>query len=793
LINEIDVISDRILLVLDDYHLIEAEPIHNALTFLLRHLPPDPGPGEQGRGMHLIIATREDTHLPLARLRARGQLTELRAADLRFSSAEAAEFLNQVMGLDLSVEDIVALETRTEGWIAGLQLAAISMQRRQDNTSFIQSFTGGHHFVLDYLVEEVLEQQHESVQAFLMQTAVLNRLTGPLCDALTGQGNGQETLQVLEQKNLFVVSLDEERRWYRYHHLFAELLKKRLSFTRPDLIDDLHSKAVVWHETNGDLSEAIYHALAARDTETATRLIEKGALEALKRSEFRFILTWVDRLPDAALASAPLLFIHHTWVLVLIGQLENVRSRIENIDWLWDAIKNDDEEQRMEVLGLVAGLKAILMLWDRDYAKGLEFANQALDNLPKDNWVAGYCAIVEGLSSWASGDLDTAQDAFARSFAIGQACGNRMLTVSAVCNLAHAIEHKGHLQQALKLFQDSFQFAEQDGRALPVAGYSHFDLARILYELNDLEAASQHLEESIDLCQLLADRRAETIGHCLLARVRLAQGKHTNVLDSIEKARDADPSPGTPFDLRGGEYPQIRLWLKESKLKNLETWLMESGISIDDEPHFKTKLTYVMHARVLVALGREYPGGTYLDDALNLLEKLLEMAESNGWGRRMIEILALQALALELKRDIAQAMQTLKRALALAEPEGFIRTFVDEGPPMARLLYEALSRGIAPDYVQRLLSAFPDAKPEPASPPSTQASKSELIEPLSEREIEVLQLIAEGLTNREIAARLFLSVNTVKVHSRNIYGKLGAHNRTEAAARAQALGILPST
>jgi LuxR family maltose regulon positive regulatory protein len=365
-----------------------------------------------------------------------------------------------------------------------------------------------------------------------------------------------------------------------------------------------------------------------------------------------------------------------------------------------------------------------------------------------------------------------------------------MLMVSAVCNLAHTIEHKGHLQQALKLFQDSFQFAEQDGLALHVAGYSNGDLARILYELNDLEAASQHLEESIDLCQLLGDRRAETIGHRLLARVRLAQGKHAGVLDSIEKARDADPSPGAPFDLRGGEFPQIRLWLKESKLKDLETWLLESSVSIDDEPNFKTKLTYAMHARVLVALGREYPDGTYLDDALNLLKNLLGMAESNGWGRRMIEILALQALALDLKRDIAQAMQALERALALAEPEGYIRTFVDEGPPMARLLYDALSKGIAPDYVQKLLAAFPVEKPDQLPRTLIQTQESEWIEPLTDRELEVLQLIAKGLSRQEIAAQLVLSLNTVKTHARNIFSKFGVNSQMQAVGKARGLGLL---
>jgi LuxR family transcriptional regulator, maltose regulon positive regulatory protein len=781
LINELALAALKIVLILDDYHLIDSQPVHDSLNFLIENLPPQ---------LHLVIATREDPPIQISRLRARGQLTELRAVDLRFTSEETAKFLNQVMGLNLSAADIDALGTRTEGWIAGLQLAAISMQGLEDTARFINTFTGSNRMILDYLIEEVLNQQSKDIQTFLLQTSILNQLTGSLCNALTGQGDGQVTLEALERANLFVIPLDDERRWYRYHHLFADLLKERLSFTRPDLTDDMHSKAVVWHETNGDLSEAIYHALAASDTETATRLIEKGSLEALKRGELWLILTWVDRLPDTALASAPLLFIHHTWVLVMIGQLDVARSRIENIDWVCNAIKDTDEKQKIEVLGLVAGLKAILMLWDRDYKKGLEFANQAVINLPKDNWVSGYCATVEGFISWAGGDLDSAQDAFAQSFAIGQACGDIMLMVSAVCNLAHAIELKGHLRKALKLFQDSFQFAKLDGLALPVAGYSNSDLARILYELNDLEAASQHLEEGIDLCQMLGDKRAETIAHCLLARVRLAQGKHADVLDSIEKARDAGPMPGTPFDLRGGEFPQIGLWLKESKLKDLETWLMESGIGIDDEPHFKTKLTYAMHARVLVALGREYPDGTYLDDALNLLEKLLGIAESYGWGRRMIEILALQALALELKGDIAQAMQSLERALALAEPEGYIRTFVDEGPPMAKLLYEALSREIAPEYVRKLLAAFPGAKPEKAAVNQPKTSDTDWIEPLSDRELEVLLLIADGLSRQEIATKLVLSLNTIKTHARNAYSKLGVNNQMQATVKAKSLGLL---
>jgi LuxR family maltose regulon positive regulatory protein len=397
-----------------------------------------------------------------------------------------------------------------------------------------------------------------------------------------------------------------------------------------------------------------------------------------------------------------------------------------------------------------------------------------------------------GASLGGQGNLDAARDAYAESCSVGKATGNTMLAVSGACNVAYTLELSGQLQQAKNLLQDALPMAEQDGQVLPVAGYVHVDLARPLYELNDLDAASRHLKEGIELCQRLVDGRAEKIGHCLMARVRLAQGQYADVRDSIQKAQDADPSPGNPFDLRGGEYLQIRLWLREKRLADLEAWLKGSKVNIGDVSHFKTKLTHTMHARVLVTLGQKQPDGPYLNDALHLLAELLAMAEKNGWGGKVIEILALQALAFQARGNAPRAMDALERALTLAEPEGFVRIFVDEGPPMAHLLYKAATRGIAPDYVRRLLAAFPAAEPEQTEFLETQAPQSELIEPLSERELEVLQLIAEGLTNPEIAARLYLALNTVKAHTRNIYGKLDVHSRTQAVARSQELGLLPS-
>jgi len=398
-----------------------------------------------------------------------------------------------------------------------------------------------------------------------------------------------------------------------------------------------------------------------------------------------------------------------------------------------------------------------------------------------------------GTAFWDSGNLMAAKGAFAEAASIGKVAGNKRVAVTSAIYLGHSLELEGHLQKAVDLFQDSFQFAEQDGRELPVAAYLHVDLARVLYEMNELDRAYQHANEGIRLCKLLADDRVEKIGHCLLTQVYLAKMDFAMAAKSIQNAEQINPSPKTLYDMRGTEYPKIWLWLKQKKLTEIETWLNESGLNKDKISDFKIKLTYSMHARALIALSREQPEGSYLKDALGLLEDLLEMTTSNGWGKKTIEILALQALAFDMDGDTPQAINTLERALNLAEPEGYIRTFVDEGPPLARLLFATLSKEIAPDYVRQLLAAFPNTKPEKLKSPITQIPEFEWIEPLSERELEVLQLIAEGLSNPEIASRLYLSLNTVKAHSRNIYSKLGVNNRTQAGARARALGILPST
>jgi len=784
LINELADIPGKIILVLDDYHLIEADSIHQGLVYLLDNLPPQ---------LHLVVATRQDPQLSLGRLRGRDQVTELRAADLRSSESEAAEFLNTIMGLNLSAGDIKELESRTEGWIAGLQLAAISMRGRKDPKDFIRSFTGGQRLVMDFLIEEVLEQQEENIQSFLLQTAILNRMTGSLCDTLTNRENSREILGILDRANLFIVPLDEDQYWYRYHHLFADLLRQRLISHNRGLINELHARAAKWYEDNDDLSEAVHHALVGKDTKSAIRLIEKGSLTALGNSNFRFVLDSVDLLPESALQNAHWLFIYHTWALLLSGQVKFASPRLGDTEWLLASIPESDEIQKHEMVGNIAGLKMISAGWQRDYENMPEFADQVRENLPDNNWIRGYTAMMMGGFFWGNGDLDSAINAYTESALVGKSSGNKTVAVSGACNHAHSLELAGHLQQAFMLFQDTFKIAEQDGRVLPVAGYIHKEIARVTYEWNDLDQAGHHLREGNKLCQLMADGRAEKIGHCLLAKVQLAEGDYDNVRRSIRNAEETVLNSDVAFDLRGGEYPQVRLWLKEKNINELERWLEGNPTTIEEVSHFKTKLTFSMHARVLIALYREHQDETYISKAFEILESLLELAKNNGWGSKVIEVLALQALAFQEYDDTEQALSKLERALLLAESEGFIRTFVDEGPPIASLLYQALERGIVPEYVQRLLAAFPGEGPDTATGSIHQTDQSGLVEPLSEREIEVLQLLAKGLTNQVIAERLVVSPHTVKTHTRNIYSKLAVNNRTQAIERARTLGILPLT
>jgi len=794
LINEIATIPDKIIFVLDDYHLIDAQPIHNALSFLLENLPPQ---------MHLVITTREDPHLPLSRLRASGQLSELRVTDLRFTSSEAAEFLNHTMGLNLSDEDIAALEARTEGWIAGLQLAAISLRRQGDSTSFIKSFTGSHRLALDYLIEEVLEQQPENIQAFLLQTALIDRLTASLCDALTGREDGQRTLEKLERSNLFIVPLDGEREWYRYHHLFADLLCQRLRQTHLEQIQTLHSRASEWYEQNGFTDEAIEYSLRGEDFERAAGLAEL-AWPAMDRSfQLATWLGWVTALPDELIRARPVLCVGYAWALLNAGEFEVAEARLLDAEqWLEPTTDMSermegpptkmvvvDEEQFRSLPVSLASARAYLAQALGDVPGTVKYARRALDLIPEGDYFArGRAAVLLGLAYWANGDLDPAHQSFTIAMASFQMVGNILFAISFTYFLADIRMAQGRLHEAINTYEQSILLAKEQGDpALRGTADLYMGLSELHCEQGDLETARQHLLR----CEELGELDKVYLCHWYLAQARLkkAQGDFDGALDLLQEAEHQYLRGPIP-DVRPIAALKTRIWVAQGRLTEAMGWVRERDLSVDDELSYLREFEHITLARVLIAQYASVQKVGFINEAMGLLDRLLKAAEEGGRTGSVIEILVLQALAHEAQGDISPALVFLERALTLAEPEGYVRIFVDEGPPMVQLLNEVLNRGIASEYVRQLLVAFPDAEPEQADSVKRQAPGSELVEPLSEREIDVLQLIAAGHKYQEVAVQLVISLNTVRHHTKNIYSKLEVNNRAQAIKKANDLNLL---
>ncbi len=799
LLNEINAIPDDFVLVLDDYHVIDARAVDDALAFLLDHQPPR---------MHLVIATREDPHLPLARLRVRGQSTELRAADLRFTPSEAAAFLEGAMGLDLSAEDIAALEARTEGWIAGLQMAALSMQGRADTASFIQAFTGSHRFVLDYLVEEVLQQQPECIRSFLLQTSILDRLSGPLCDAVTGQEDGRGTLEALERGNLFVVPLDDERRWYRYHHLFADVLQARSMEEQPDQASTLHRRASEWHEQNGSAVDAIRHALAAEDFERAAGLVEL-AWPAMDRSfQSATWLGWVKALPDELVRARPVLSVGYAWALLDGGELEAGEARLRDAErWLDTTAEMRgrleaplaemvvvDEEQFRSLPATIATARAAHAQALGDVSGTVKYARRALDLLPEGAYFErGAAAALLGVASWASGDLEAAQRSFADFMANMRMAGNILAVIGGTFVLADIRMAQGRLHEAVRTYERSLQLAEQQGEpVLRGTADLYLGLSELQCEQGDLEAAREHLLTSKELGEHATLPGLQYRSCVAMARIKEAEGDLDGALDLLHEAERQYISRGPVSDVRPVAALKTRVWLAQGRLGEALGWARERGLSAHGDLSYLREFEHITLARVLLARYKSDREERYIHEAMGLLERLRTAAEEGKRMGSVIEILVLQALARHMQGDTSAALEPLERALTLAEPEGYLRIFVDEGRPMAQLLSETATHGIILGYVGRLLSAFESEEHKSAGeshlPPVLPAQS--LVEPLSHRELEVLRLIAQGLSNREISERLFLALSTVKGHNRIIFSKLMVQNRTEAVACARELGLL---
>jgi len=780
LINQVGAIEHRLVLILDDVHLIKAPAFYEALAFLLEHLP---------HNLHLVIATRADPPLPLAALRARAQLTELRQSDLRFGDEEIAAFLNSIMQLGLSREQVATLAERTEGWVAGLQMAAISLQGqgKERVAGLVQGLAGSDRYIMDFLLSEVLERQPAEVQSFLLETSILERLSGSLCDAVIGQeGGAQATLEHLDRTNLFVLPLDNRRQWYRYHRLFADLLRSRLASTQRDEASDLHRRASLWFEQNGLVPEAIEHAIAGLDHERAADLIGRVAEQTAKRSELATLLRWVHSLPADLVVARPKLALTHAWALMMSGHwAEVIDSYLGGAD-------------SAAVSPKLAPLQALIANLEGRFPDARALALQALQALPEgDSFLRGTATWNLSLTRLVEGDFQGARQAFEELLRKSRAKGDTVFAVMALCSLGVLQRRQGHLLEARTMFERALELATDEGqRRLPAASEPLMGLGELWREWNELDRAAQFLAEGIEQAGQWAATSALD-GYMSLARVEQARGDWKAADAALENAaRMAEQFDIMETDDLVVALVRAQLLLGrgqiEAALRGLRRWGLDKdqGTELTGPAHgfhdtfMRTRLEkyrLLVLARVHIAEGRPSAG-------LALLEPLLPQLDSMQRTDLVLQTQVLVALAHQALDEEDCALAALDCALSLGEPGGHARTFLDEGLPMERLLYQAARRGIRPDYVGRLLAAFPMSERPAASAPGP-----EMVEPLSERELEVLQLVAQGLTNQQIAERLFLSLSTVKWHTHNIYGKLGVRGRTPALVKARTLGILPAT
>jgi LuxR family maltose regulon positive regulatory protein len=785
LVNEISTFPDNFILVLDDYHLIDSEPVDHALTYLLDHLP---------LPMHLVITTREDPSLPLPRYRVQGLLTEVRAADLRFTPEEASAFLNQLMNLKLSVENIAALEIRTEGWIAGLQLAALSMQGREDIASFIQAFTGSHRFVLDYLVEEVLQHRSEHIRSFLLQTAILDRFCAALCNAVTGREDGKEILETLERSNLFVVPLDDKRHWYRYHHLFADVLQAHLLEAQPEQVSSLHQRASAWFEQNGLQSDAILHALAAKDFEYAAGLIELARPAMDLGYQSSTWLRWVKALPEVLIRNRPVLSVGYGWALLDGGELESSEARLQHAERLLneptDKMVVVDNEQFRSLPASIATARAYRSLALGDVPGTVKYARQALELTPEDDQVRYLQATsLLGLAEYTSGNLEAAEHSLAEFCLNLTKTGEIPTLIGITFLLADIRVALGRLHEAESSYQQSIRLATGKGELIPIGTADLYrGLGELYIQWDDLESTSHYLQISQKLGEQteLTDWKYRL---CLSqACMREAQGDLNGALILLDEAECVHIRGPLP-DVRPVTAMRVRIWLKQGKLADAKRWASEQRLSVDDDLSFMREFEYITLARVLIATGKNDREPGSLVVATRLLGRLLQEAETGGRLGSVIQILLLQALAYQTQDKLSDSLITLERALFLAEPEGYIRIFVDEGETMRSLIEKLSHKRDQPlsGYVDKLLAAFTELVDVEKS--VSIQKKTDMLDPLSERELEVLKLLRSELSGPEIAQQLIVSLNTFRTHTKNIFTKLGVNNRRAAVSRGEELDL----
>jgi LuxR family maltose regulon positive regulatory protein len=789
LVNDLAALSTDLLLVLDDYHLVEAPGVHEGMRFLIDHQPPS---------LHLVLATRADPPVPLARLRAGGQLVEVRAADLRFTEEEAAAYLNGAMALGLSGTQVATLEGRTEGWIAALQLAALSIQGRDDAAAFLAGFAGDDRHVVDYLSEEVLARQPPDRRDFLLRTSILERLTGPLCDAVTGMQGGRNLLVALERANLFLVPLDDRREWYRYHHLFAEVLRSHLEEESPGASEGLHRRASAWLAEHGDLSAAVAHALAGGDPTRAADLMETAMPVLTRERREAELRAWVHAVPDEVVRVRPVLGVAFVGVLAQASDFDAVRRRLAVVDATlrpgggpWPArpppgVVVVDEVAFASVPARVQMYRAALSLSDGDPGGTASHARDALALAPADDGLTRAAAgALAGLASWSTGELAGAHAAYTQSIEGLRTAGFDADVLGCSIALGDICCVQGRLEDALSTYRQALDLAASASGVAPLRGTAdmHVGIAGVLLERDDLAGAAEHLAASTALGIRNGLPQNPYRWRVVAARLREAEGDLDGALELLDEAIRVYAGDYSP-EVRPVPAVRARLWLRRGEQGRAEAWVRERGLTAADEPAYLQEYEHVTLARVLLARHAAAGDPASLATARSLLDRLLAAAEQGGRAGTVIEVLILTALAMQAGGEADDARDALRRALALARPEGYVRLVTEEGAPMAALLRTCAARGEEQAYARHLLARLRPGRPGGAV-------RAGLVETLSRRELEVLRLLRSDLSGPDIARELYVSVNTLRTHTSHIYAKLGVTTRRAAVARATELELLP--
>ena len=802
LLNALTDLTEPLLLVLDDYHLIESEPIHNAVTFLVEHLPPQ---------IHLTMLSRSEPPLPLARLRVRAELLELTADDLRLTGEETAVLLNQVMGLNLEDADLDTLEARTEGWIAGLRLAALALQSRrltdrpQDIERLVSAFAGDDRYVLDYLTAEVLAALPADIQRFLLQTSILKQLSGPLCQAVSGQADSQLILERLERENLFVIALDHKRAWYRYHRLFADFLQFRLQHTEADAIVELNDRASAWCEANGMIWEAIDYALAAQNYDRAASLIEQHFMTIFRRSEIAALLGWLQSIPTELIEARPVMALVYAGTMLFRSQFDLALPWIEKAE---KALERWPDRlpptlTHTAAKGYIETLQATIAVnHGHDPVRIVALSKQALANLPaEEHFLRGSVALNLGDAyNWLN-ELEAAEQACTQAIALTEQVENLTVHLAALGSLGSLYEQQGNLPQAAEIYRRAIQTGQAWGKAggqtYPATGKAHAFLARVVYAWNDLAEAQYQAEEGVACCKRWGHATHLLDSYLQLVQVLWAKGDVDGAQETLATARLLVSDHVVRAEqqnylhnrltwmINQVDQLQLWLWLKLGNSEAVARWLAENQAALT-RPEIA-----MLRLRLLLAQNE-------LNEGLQWSQSLLDLPVANGPVLRHLQLLLLRAIIFQRQAQTEQAISSLTEALSLAEPGGYLRAFIDEGDPIARLLPLLQGRGVSTPYLNRLQAAVEaeprrlDAPPlEIQAPTPLPPNTPTLIEPLSDRELDVLALIAEGLKYREIAERLIISLNTVRTHTKHIYGKLEVNNRQAAIAKARELKLLP--